>query len=182
MLTKLDEAKADLLARAVEAGERGPEAAHVSDLGSFLSRYYQYVAAEDLLGRAPSDVLGAALSHRAWQASGRPARRRVRVYTPTVEAHGWASGHTVVEVVTDDMPFLVDSVASGLSQEGLSVHLVIHPQVVVRRSSTGELLEVVPAAQVDHDTAVEHRRRGCTWRSTGSPTRPSCTGLERTAR
>ena len=41
---------------------------------------------------------------------------RVRVFTPTVAEHGWsAGGHTVVEVVTDDMPFLVDSVTMALT-------------------------------------------------------------------
>ncbi len=44
---------------------------------------------------------------------------RVRVFTPTVPEHGWsAGGHTVVEVVTDDMPFLVDSVTMALTDRG----------------------------------------------------------------
>jgi glutamate dehydrogenase len=39
------------------------------------------------------------------------------VYTPTVEEHGWSASHTVVEVVVDDMPFLVDSVTMELSRQ-----------------------------------------------------------------
>src|SRR4051812_11763277 len=67
----------------------------------------------------------------------------VRVFTPTVAEHGWsAGGHTIVEVVTDDMPFLVDSVTMVLNEQNREVHLVVHPQMLVRRDVTGQLLEV----------------------------------------
>ena len=39
-----------------------------------------------------------------------PGAAKVRVYNPEFEQHGWQSTHTAVEIVTDDMPFLVDSV------------------------------------------------------------------------
>ena len=42
----------------------------------------------------------------------------MRVYNPDFEQHGWQSPHTVVEIVTDDMPFLVDSVTMELSRQG----------------------------------------------------------------
>jgi len=50
---------------------------------------------------------------------------------------------TIATIVTDDMPFLVDSVTSALAQEGRTVRLVIHPQLVVRRDGAGRLLEVL---------------------------------------
>jgi glutamate dehydrogenase len=82
----------------------------------------------------------------------------VRVFTPTVAEHGWsAGGHTVVEVVTDDMPFLVDSVSMALDQAQHDVHLVVHPQFVVRRDLTGELQEVRDdrSGTEGHDVARE---------------------------
>ncbi|MEI5528348.1 hypothetical protein WB388_48245, partial [Streptomyces brasiliscabiei] len=67
--------------------------------------------------------------------------------------------HSVVEVVTDDMPFLVDSVTNELTRQGRGIHLVIHPQVVVRRDVTGKLIEVLKAppaaADLPHDAHVE---------------------------
>ena len=59
MLNKLDDAKAELLDRAAQVP--GPEGA--SRDSSFLHRYYRRVAPEDLLGRDPVDVAGAAYSH-----------------------------------------------------------------------------------------------------------------------
>ncbi|GAA3131346.1 hypothetical protein GCM10020001_061880 [Nonomuraea salmonea] len=59
---------------------------------------------------------------------------------PTIEQNGWDPGHSVVEVVTDDMPFLVDSVAMELDRHDLGTHLVVHPQMRVRRDMTGRML------------------------------------------
>ncbi|QWC86930.1 NAD-glutamate dehydrogenase [Nocardioidaceae bacterium] len=68
----------------------------------------------------------------------------MRVLTPTESSEGWsASGHSVLEVVTDDMPFLVDSVTMAVSNLGTEIHTVLHPQVLVRRDEHGGLLEVL---------------------------------------
>lgn len=87
----------------------------------------------------------------------------VRVHTPTVEEHGWTCSHSVVEVVTDDMPFLVDSVTNELTRQGRGIHVVIHPQVIVRRDITGKLIELLDVSpdgparkkKLPHDAVVE---------------------------
>src|SRR5262249_20102990 len=74
---------------------------------------------------------------------------------------GWSPGHTVVEIITNDMPFLVDSVAAELTREGRAIHVVFHPQLVVRRTITGHLVELcdpaeaAEAATPPQDAAVE---------------------------
>ncbi|NJQ01759.1 NAD-glutamate dehydrogenase [Streptomyces zingiberis] len=161
MLNKLDEAKAELLARAArvagksQAGSVQPAGFHrdgVLDeeaLAGHLRLYYRHTAAEDLVGRDPVDVLGAALSHFRLAESRPQGTADVRVHTPTVEENGWTCSHSVVEVVTDDMPFLVDSVTNELSRQGRGIHVVVHPQVMVRRDVTGELIEVLGAPASD---------------------------------
>ncbi|GHE72218.1 NAD-glutamate dehydrogenase [Streptomyces longispororuber] len=189
MQTKLDEAKAELLARAARvaenspvggrlpmgaptgpkgdgaAGGPGPAAgagqADQDTVLAFLQRYYLHTAPEDLTDRDPVDVFGAAVSHYRLAETRPQGTASVRVHTPTVEENGWTCSHSVVEVVTDDMPFLVDSVTNELSRQGRGIHVVIHPQIVVRRDLTGKLLEVLPEAPTaagserPHDTLVE---------------------------
>ena len=60
---------------------------------------------------------------------------RVRAFNPTLEEHGWQSTHTIVEIVNDDMPFLVDSVAMEANRHGLTLHLIIHPILPVERDA-----------------------------------------------
>ena len=155
---RFEESKADLIARAVDVGEHTRASSSGDGDARFLRRYYRGVAADDIVGRDPVDVFGAALSNRELACLRPQGTANVRVFTPTVEEHGWASGHTVVEVVTDDMPFLVDSVTSCLAQNGSSIHLVIHPQLAVRRTITGELVEVLeqsPPEPMPADALVE---------------------------
>jgi glutamate dehydrogenase len=156
--TTLEETKDDLLEKAAElAASRksvgGPPADTVRDL---LRYFYRHVAAEDVVERSEVDLCGAALSQ--YQLAGyRPqGTANLRVFTPTVAENGWsANGHTVVEVVTDDMPFLVDSVTMELIEQGHDVHMVVHPQLVVRRDITGELQQVFTEEE-RRDSGVEH--------------------------
>jgi glutamate dehydrogenase len=139
---RLEEAKAELLDRAVESARGSGD----PGLEAILRRFYLHVAPEDLVGRNPVDVVGAVVSHRRVAQHRPQGTAVVHAFTPTVESHGWSPGHSVVEIVTDDMSFLVDSVTASLGQQGRTVHLVVHPQYVVRRDITGELLEVVALA------------------------------------
>src|SRR5437667_119866 len=105
----------------------------------FAVRYFQDVDAEDLAERQPADLYGAMLSHWNFARKRDPGRVRVRVLNPTLEEHGWQSTHTVVEIVNDDMPFLVDSVTMEVNRHGLTLHLIMHPIVAVERGPDGTL-------------------------------------------
>ncbi|WP_406469611.1 NAD-glutamate dehydrogenase [Streptomyces hirsutus] len=170
MQTKLDEAKAELLEKAARVAENSPAGGKLptgtTDKGmpdrdtvlAFLQRYYLHTAPEDLVGRDPVDVFGAAFSHLRLAENRPQGTANVRVHTPTVEENGWTCSHSVVEVVTDDMPFLVDSVTNELTRQGRGIHVVIHPQVVVRRDLTGKLIEVSAApagGELPHDAHIE---------------------------
>lgn len=180
MQTKLDEAKAELLERAARVAENSPVGGHLptgttgegtpgtpdgpdgapdyASVFAFLQRYYRHTAPEDLADRDPVDIFGAAVSHYRLAENRPQGTANVRVHTPTVEENGWTCSHSVVEVVTDDMPFLVDSVTNELTRQGRGIHVVVHPQIVVRRDIAGKLVEVLagpPAADLPHDAHVE---------------------------
>ena len=124
-------------------------------LGALLPAYARHVAAEDVEGRAPQDLLGALRSHLALAQSLPQGTARVRVLTPTSSADGWsASGRSVVEIVVDDMPYLVDSVSMELARQHHDVHLVIHPVFDVVRDVAGELKSVTPVADAASQPAT----------------------------
>ncbi|HSK99062.1 MAG TPA: NAD-glutamate dehydrogenase [Rubrobacteraceae bacterium] len=110
----------------------------------FVRQYYVWIPQEDLADRSPIDVYGAAVAHWNFANVRAPGAAKVRVYNPNFEEHGWQSTHTVVEIVTDDMPFLVDSTRMGVNREGYAIHLMLHPIVKVRRDDEGRLVEVLP--------------------------------------
>ncbi|MFG1942089.1 NAD-glutamate dehydrogenase [Nonomuraea sp. NPDC048826] len=136
----LDEAKDELLQRAARQCAVGSDHVSPEEALSFLRVYYRHVAPEDLLDRNPVDVYGPAMSQRQLAETRPQGRPVVRAFTPTLDENGWDPGHSVVEVVTDDMAFLVDSVTMELDRHGVGVHLVVHPQIRVRRDMTGKML------------------------------------------
>jgi glutamate dehydrogenase len=101
--------------------------------------YFRQLDAEDLAARTPEDLLGALLSHWQFGATREAGKTKVRVFSPSVAENGWASRHTVVEIVNDDMPFLVDSATMETNRQGLTLHLIVHPIFAVERDAGGNL-------------------------------------------
>ena len=152
-----DEAKADVVAAAAAlAGAGGHWASDRAPmLATFVEHYYRRVAPEDIVGRDPADLSGAAQSHLHLAERRTPGTALVRVVNPSAESDGWQSPHTVVEVVTDDMAFLVDSVTAELTRHDLAIHLVVHPQVAVRRDAVGKLLGLATPGDAGPDVVRE---------------------------
>ncbi|MFV0461730.1 MAG: NAD-glutamate dehydrogenase [Nostocoides sp.] len=149
---------ADSAARETVLRQMSEAFAHLpagGDRPGFVERYYHHVPTDELLGRSPQALAGAAASHVAF-AQQRPAgTAKVTVFNPTTEVDGWSSPRTVVLVVTDDMPFLVDSVTGALVRRGYDIHLVVHPQLRVRRDAVGGLENIT-----DNDPALAAPSRG----------------------
>jgi glutamate dehydrogenase len=144
MPTQPEQAKSEVLDRiAAMIHERVPSD-QAAQAESFTRQFYRRVDPADLLQRTVSDLYGAALADWAFARQRPPGVAKVRVYSPRFEEHGWRSIHSVAEIITDDMPFLVDSVSMELNRQGLVIHLPIHPVLTVRRDDEGELREVLP--------------------------------------
>src|SRR3712207_2743270 len=110
---------------------------------AFVRQYYAWIPQEDLAERSPIDLYGAAVAHWTFAHQRTPGSTKTRVYNPHFEEHGWQSTHTVVEIVTDDMPFLVDSTRMAVNRQGYAIHLMLHPIMKVRRDDAGRLVEVL---------------------------------------
>ena len=119
-------------------------APHRALIESFAREYFRQIDTDDLAERTPEDLCGALLSHWQFGANRHPGRPKVRVLSPTVAEHGWASRHSVIEIVNDDMPFLVDSTAAEIIRQGLTLHLIVHPIFAVERDPDGSLMTIHP--------------------------------------
>jgi glutamate dehydrogenase len=95
-------------------------------LKKFVREYYLSVSAEDLSSHSILDLYGAVVSHWRYLYERQPGQAKVRAFNPELEKEGWQSKHTIIEIVFDDMPFLVDSVTIALKRLNLNIHLVIH--------------------------------------------------------
>src|SRR6266699_888930 len=133
--------KAARRALLTEAAAELSEGARVGDHENYLHGYYRHVDSSDLIEAGPRRV-GSVASEHADLAAERPQGRAVVRVRPGAEAT-LLPGRDVIDVVTDDMPFLVDSITMKLSAHDVAAEMVVHPQLNVRRDVTGSLREVV---------------------------------------
>ncbi|AGZ45681.1 NAD-glutamate dehydrogenase [Actinoplanes friuliensis] len=115
---------------------------------SLVGRFWRFAPDEELVGYTAAEMHAAAVAHRELAATRLPGQLRLDISAPDQ-----LEPHTVISIVTDDMPFLVDSVTALLTAHQLDVHLLVHPLIVVRRRETGELGQV--EADVEPDDAID---------------------------
>jgi glutamate dehydrogenase len=135
----------------------------------FLRQYFGNVPVEDMQGRSVEKLGQAAMSHLEFAATRKPGQVRLRILNPSEKQHGYQSAFTIIEMVNDNMPFLVDSVAAAIDRQNLTVHMTIHPVLRVRRDARGRLQEILPRSSeqgqsesfirfaVDREPDVQHR-------------------------
>ncbi|HVF64889.1 MAG TPA: NAD-glutamate dehydrogenase [Casimicrobiaceae bacterium] len=141
MASSIDKVAAERVQAALALfNERG---AGEGDVLRFAQPYLESLDAEDLVEREPLDLYGAVLSLWRFAEARKPGEPKLRVYNSSVEEHGWQSPHTVVQIVNDDMPFLVDSLQMALQRHGLTLHFISHPILTLRRNADGKLEELV---------------------------------------
>ncbi len=117
----------------------------------FIRQYYEWVPPADLVVHRRDTLFGAALAHLRFGMQRQPGEAKVRAYNPDLEEHGWTSEHTVLEIVNDDMPFLVDSVSAELNRRDFAVHLIIHPVLEVRRDGGNSLVKILKPDEAAED-------------------------------
>jgi glutamate dehydrogenase len=116
-------------------------------LGPFLALYYSELPEEDVDDRKIDDIYSVGVAHfdlgRA-RPAGSPV---VRVMSPDRERDGWSTPHSVVLIVTDDMPFLVDTMRMVLERHRLDIYLLVHPMLLVERGDENEIRRVAPFSE-----------------------------------
>ncbi|MDC7714251.1 NAD-glutamate dehydrogenase [Vogesella sp. LYT5W] len=106
-------------------------------LSSFIPLYFEETESEDLKIFSALDLFGAANAHLEFALKRAPGQLKSRIYNPDFERDGWQSTHSVIEIVNDDMPFLIDSIAMLLTRHNLNLHLLVHPVLSVGRDANG---------------------------------------------
>lgn len=124
----------DALTERLKAPERDQAVA-------FATRFFARLSHEEYEERSAEGWAALAQDFLQFARRRTPGEAIVRVFNTAGDA-GWDSPHTVLHIVNDDMPFLVDSVAMALTRCGASIHVLGHPVVPLKRDADGALLAV----------------------------------------
>lgn len=138
-LTKSDSL---LISRIVQGVKKKVPSELQSLAGSFTRLYYANVPTEDLR-TTPLKILINSATEMLTFSLVRPAGElKVRVYIDKRDIHDRLVPQTVVEIVNDDMPFLIDSVTGIINSLGYPIDLMIHPSMTVERGEKHVLKNV----------------------------------------
>ncbi|SBS32435.1 NAD-specific glutamate dehydrogenase [Marinomonas spartinae] len=138
----IDNKKNEIIDR-IEAEIRDNFSASEAQYISNLTRlYFRDALEEDMVNEPIENLYGTIICLWDFLQLRTGNQPKVRVYNPNFEEHSWQSTHTVIEILTDDMPFLVSSFNMALVRLGHTIHLTAHPVIQVKRNKKGELEEV----------------------------------------
>ncbi|HSX64844.1 MAG TPA: NAD-glutamate dehydrogenase, partial [Pseudoxanthomonas sp.] len=121
--------------------KRVPSARH-AEARAFAEAFYKRMEADEYPHHSPEGWAAIACDMLDFARVRKPGTASVRVFNASQKANGWESPHTVLQVVNDDMPFLVDSVSMALAEMGVGVHVLGHPLVRISRDKSGKIIAV----------------------------------------
>ena len=142
---RIGDQKKAIIGKIVSSKARSGVLSSPTQTSRFLKGYFADVPVEDLVGRDESIMARAALDHLEFGAQRQRNKPAVRIFNPQEKTHGYASKFTIVEMVNDNMPFLVDSTAAAINRHDLAVHITVHPIIHIRRDEKGKLTAVADA-------------------------------------
>ncbi len=116
--------------------------AAAAQLSEFVLTYFADADPEEVQARGAANLFAIARAHwRLLEAPRAPEGARIRVFNPSLAEDGFVSDHTTIQIVHDDMPFLVDSVTMAVNRSGRTAHWIVHPLFAVQRSEAGQVVK-----------------------------------------
>jgi len=117
------------------------------EFAEFVVAYFGNADPDELDARGSPILVAMAKAHvRLLDATDAPSLTRVRVFNPTLAEDGFTCDHTVVQIIHDDMPFLVDSVTMAVNRLGRMAHWIVHPLLIVERDVDHRIIRTASAS------------------------------------
>ena len=99
----------------------------------FVAAYYENIAADELGDRSTEKLFG--LAHNHWRLTQSRKRNEIKLelFNAVTETHVWKSKRSIMQVVLNDSPFIIDSIGLIIERMGYNINLTIHPRLSVKR-------------------------------------------------
>lgn len=117
----------------------------------FVRAFYANASPDDVAERNIIDLYGSMISCWHFMNAKQNGEYKVHVYNPQFEQHGWQSTHTIIEIVSNDMPFLLDSAQMWFNTHGFTIHFMLHTGgLKIGRDTAGKINEIEADPKVNH--------------------------------
>ncbi|MDN3649654.1 NAD-glutamate dehydrogenase [Reinekea marina] len=140
---------------------------HHSDLNTLIEQLFKHASMRDLTSYEMTDLAGMVVT--LWRALQKksPKQANVEVINPSVEEHEWQSSHSIVTVLSDEVPFVIDSARLALNSLDINIHAIFYGSFFVERDNKGKFVkfsdkgsnELLLCLEMDRTTVPEQRKQ-----------------------
>lgn len=144
----------DAMVKQLQERVKGPQGHFCAE---FAHQFFATIALDDLREWSIDDLTSAAIHFWSLMQTRKPNEIKIQIYNPDQERDGWHTTHTIVEVICDDMPFLVDSLRMVFNRKDIALHLAVHMGGIrLARNAANEVTAILPRfGEVSEDAIVE---------------------------
>jgi len=142
MTPGIDKRKKALLDQVISILESSLSQQRAKLAAMYVEYYFRRVPLDDIAREAPATLATIVSNQLKFLNVRLPGQTLIRIFNPEMETDGWESQHTIIEIINDDMPFLVDTATLTFSELKLGVHLIVHPVFRIKRDAHGKLTAI----------------------------------------
>lgn len=126
------------------AAEASKNSKKLADKGlmDFIKELYKFTSPEELKKREIKKRCLSAIGVFKFIEEKPRSGCKLRVYNPTLKKDGWESKFTYIEILNDDIPFLVDSFTEEVNRHEIKIVDLFHPVIKAVRDQNGVLQSV----------------------------------------
>ncbi|CAM3636544.1 NAD-glutamate dehydrogenase [Parendozoicomonas haliclonae] len=110
-------------------------------LQAFLKPFFAISTLDEITAYRRRDLVGSTLAFWRFFQTHDHTSPKIEVFNPDYENNGWHSTHTIIQIVQQDMPFIVDSVRMKLNERGITIHHLRNCVLPVARDNKNQLAE-----------------------------------------
>lgn len=113
-----------------------------SNVEKFTAAFYKFASTEDLVRFDKKSMAVVAKETYKFLKKRQKNKPKIRIFNPSVKTDGWESEYTIVEIINDDKPFLIDSVTEEINRHEYKIHQLLFPVINVERNKKQELVTI----------------------------------------
>lgn len=139
---------------------------HHADLRVLINRLFQHASMRDLQSYETTDLAGMVVTFWRSIQVKKPNTPHVELLNPNVEEHEWQSSHSIVTILSDEVPFVIDSARLALNELSVNIHAVFYGTFKVERDKSGQFQrfsesgspELLLCIEMDRTTVAKQRK------------------------
>ncbi|MFQ3282188.1 NAD-glutamate dehydrogenase [Reinekea sp.] len=143
-----------------------PKKHHV-DLKTLIEQLFKHASMRDLSSYELPDLAGMVVTLWRTLQNKSIKKANVEVINPSVEEHEWQSAHSIVTILNDEAPFVIDSARLALTSLDINIHAIFYGSFNIERDKQGNFVkfsdqgnkELLLCLEMDRTTVQEQRQQ-----------------------